>query len=299
MMDANTKLFCVLGDPVEHSLSPAMHNAVFKKLRLNCAYAAFRVAPGDLGSATSGMRALGFVGANVTIPHKVKVIEFLDELSEEAKIIGAVNTIKFGEKITGYNTDGLGAMKALINNNANPKNKKILILGSGGAARAIAITLALKGEVASLTILGVVEEELKKLIEDINRNTKIAATGKMMSEEMKREEIAKADILIHCTPVGMHPKVNETLVTKDMLQKKLVVMDIVYNPLETKLLKEAKKTGAKTIGGIEMFANQGAESEKIWLGIDAPVELMRRVVLKELKNELRKVREVQRSYKLL
>lgn len=283
MMDAKTKLFCVIGDPIEHSLSPAMHNAAFKKLKLNCAYAAFRVAPENLGSAVRGMNTLGFIGASVTIPHKVRVIEFLDELSEEARIIGAVNTIKFREKIIGYNTDGIGALKALINNNANPKNKKILILGSGGAARAIALTLALKGKVASLTILGVIEEELKKLVDDIKKETKIRATGKMMTDKTKKEEIARADILIHCTPVGMHPKTDETLVTKDMLRKGLVVMDIVYNPLETKLLKEAKKAGCKTIGGIEMFVTQGAESQRIWLGIEPPVKSMKKVVLKELK----------------
>ncbi|MFH1773693.1 MAG: shikimate dehydrogenase [Methanobacteriota archaeon] len=282
-MDARTIFFCVIGDPIEHSLSPMMHNAVFKKLGLNCAYAAFRVAPENLGSAIKGMRAMDFGGANITIPHKVNVIDFLDKLSEEARIIGAVNTIKFGEKLTGYNTDGYGALRALRSSSADPNGKNILILGSGGAARAIAITLALKGEIASLTILGVVKEELRKLVDDINKGTKIRAAGKMMTDETKKEEIAKADILIHCTPVGMHPKTNETLVTRDVLRKGLVVMDIVYNPLETKLLKEAKKAGAKTIGGIEMFVNQGAESERIWLGIDAPVELMRRAVLKELK----------------
>lgn len=282
-MDARTIFFCVIGDPIEHSLSPAMHNAVFKKLGLNCAYAAFRVAPENLGSAIKGMRAMNFGGANITIPHKVNVTDFLDKLSEEARIIGAVNTIKFGEKLTGYNTDGYGALRALRSSSADPNGKNILILGSGGAARAIAITLALKGEIASLTILGVVEEELRKLVDDINKGTKIRAAGKMMTDETKKEEIAKADILIHCTPVGMHPKTNETLVTRDVLRKGLVVMDIVYNPLETKLLKEAKKAGAKTIGGVEMFVNQGAESERIWLGIDAPIKLMRRAVLKELK----------------
>ena len=282
-MDAETKLFCVIGDPIEHSLSPAMHNAVFKELGLNCAYAAFRIAPENLGSAIKGMGAMNFGGANVTIPHKVNVIDFLDKLSEEARIIGAVNTIKFGEKLIGYNTDGYGALRALRSSSADPNGKNIIILGSGGAARAIAITLALKGEIASLTILGVVEEEFRTLVDDINKGTKIRAAGKMMTDETKKEEITKADILIHCTPVGMHPKTNETLVTRDMLRKGLVVMDIVYNPLETKLLREAKKAGAKTIGGIEMFVNQGAEAERIWLGIDAPVELMRRAVLKELK----------------
>lgn len=281
-MDAKTKMFCVIGNPIEHSLSPAMHSAAFKKLKLNCAYAAFRVAPENLGAAIRGMKALGFLGANVTIPHKVKVIEFLDELSEEARIIGAVNTIKFGEKVVGYNTDGFGALRALQRSAADPENKRVLILGSGGAARAIAVTLALQGNVSSLTILGVVEAELSKLVDDINKNTGVKAIGRLMSDETKREEIKSADVLIHCTPIGMHPKTDETLVTKDMLRRGMKVMDVVYNPLETRLLKEAKKAGCKTIGGVEMFVNQGAESERIWLGVEPPVELMRKVVLKEL-----------------
>ncbi len=286
MIDAKTKIFCVIGDPIEHSLSPAMHNAVFENMGLNCRYVAFRIEPTRLGDAVKGFRALNIGGVNVTIPHKVAVIRYLDGLSDEARIIGAVNTIKMGEKLIGYNTDGMGALRALVDKGADPTGKRVLILGSGGAARAIGVTLAIEGRIESLTILGIAEDELKKLVKDIKDGTSANVTWKKMDDRTKRQEVENADLLIHATPVGMHPKVDETLVTADLMHEDLMVMDIVYTPLETRLLKEAKKAGVKTIvGGIDMFVNQGAESERIWLGIDAPVDLMREVVLKELKNK--------------
>lgn len=282
-IDAKTRIFCVIGDPIEHSLSPAMHNAVFEKLGLNCCYTAFRIKPENLGSAIKGMQAMGIGGINVTIPHKVGVMESLDELSDEARIIGAVNTIKMDEKLKGYNTDGIGALRALKDGGADPKGRHVLLLGSGGAARAIAVTLALKGEISGLTILGVVKEEVEKLAEDVSGNTPINAVGVLLDDSTLKDGLSNADILIHATPVGMHPNTDETLATADLMGPDLKLMDIVYTPLETKLMREAKKAGVKTIvGGLEMFVNQGAESEKIWLGIDAPVELMREVVLGEL-----------------
>jgi shikimate dehydrogenase len=282
-IDAKTKIFCVIGDPIEHSLSPAMHNAAFEKLDLNCCYTAFGIKPENLGNAIKGMQAMEIGGINVTIPHKVSVMDFLDELSEEARIIGAVNTIEMGEKLKGYNTDGLGAFMALKNGGADPKGKHVLLLGSGGAARAIAVTLALKGEISALTILGVVKEELEKLAEDISKNTQINAAGELLNDSTLGDALSNADILIHATPVGMHPDIDKTLVTADMMEPDLKVMDIVYTPLETKLMREAKEAGVECIiGGVEMFINQGAESEKIWLEIDAPVDLMREVVLREL-----------------
>jgi shikimate dehydrogenase len=287
MIDAKTGIFCVIGDPIEHSLSPAMHNAVFEDRGLNYRYVAFRIESAGLGDAVRGFRALGIRGVNVTIPHKVAVMKHLDALSDEARIIGAVNTIKMGkggEELTGYNTDGMGALMALVDSDADPKGKGVLILGSGGAARAIAVTLALEGGVESLTILGIAPREIETLVKDIKEGTSANVTGKKMDRETIIKELENADLLIHATPVGMHPKVDETCVTADMMHEDLMVMDVVYTPLETKLLKEAKKAGVKTtVGGIDMFVNQGAESERIWLGIDAPVDLMREVVLKGLK----------------
>ncbi|MFQ5975315.1 MAG: shikimate dehydrogenase [Candidatus Hydrothermarchaeales archaeon] len=282
MINAKTKLFCVIGDPIEHSMSPAMHNTVFEEMGLNCAYTAFKVEKGFLGDAIKGMKALGIQGVNVTIPHKVSVMDYLDDLSDEARIIGAVNTVKIQDKLKGFNTDGIGALRALKNGGVDPVGKDILILGSGGAARAIAVTLALQGGISSLTILGVIEEELKRLVEDVSKGTKIKAVGKLMDDRILKEEVQKTDLLIHCTPVGMHPNVDQSIVPLQLLRRDLKVMDIVYNPRETKLIKDAKEAGALTIEGINMFVNQGAESLRIWLGIDAPLELMKDVVLREL-----------------
>jgi len=285
-MNAKTNLFCVIGDPIEHSMSPIMHNTVFETMKLNCRYTAFKVPKEGLGPVIEGMKALGIGGVNVTIPHKATVMEHLDSLSEEARIIGAVNTIKFEDELVGFNTDGMGALRALKNGGADPKAKKVLILGSGGAARAVSVTIALEGKVDSMMILGVDDAERDKLVEDIKQGTSCNATGSNLNEDNIKNEVAKADLLIHCTPVGMHPNVDETLVTKELMRHDLEVMDIVYNPLETRLLKEARMAGVtKAIEGIDMFVNQGAESLRIWLGIDAPVDLMKKVVLGELSRE--------------
>jgi shikimate dehydrogenase len=188
-----------------------------------------------------------------------------------------------GEKLVGYNTDGMGALMALKNNGADPKGKDVLLLGSGGAARAIAVTLALDGDISSLTILGIIEDELKKLVDDISKNTKISPKGEPLNDSTLKDALSNTDILIHATPIGMHPKTEDTLVTADLMHPDLKLMDIVYTPLETRLMQEAKKAGmANIIGGIDMFVNQGAEAERIWLDIDAPVDLMKEVVLAEL-----------------
>jgi shikimate dehydrogenase len=260
-----------------------MHNAVFERLGLDCSYTLFDVAPADLGYSIRDMKEQGFGGVNVTIPHKVAVIEHLDNLSEEARIIGAVNTIEFSDTLRGHNTDGIGALQALRANGADTAGKKIVILGSGGAARAISVTLALRGEIAALSILGIDEAELKQLTGDIKRGADFSAKAMPLESETIENQINDTDILIHATPVGMHPKVEETLVTAEQLKPDLTVMDIVYNPLETRLMKETKKADVKTIiGGVDMFVNQGAEALRIWLGIEPPVELMKDVVIREL-----------------
>jgi shikimate dehydrogenase len=278
-----TTYFAVIGHPISHSMSPPMHNAVFSELGLDCHYTLFDVLSEGLGDAIKGMKALGFGGTNVTIPHKVSVIKHLDSLSEEARIIGAVNTIKISERLSGFNTDGLGALEALKKNRADPKGKRVLILGSGGAARAIAVTLALRGGIEDLTILGIDLEEIKKLIADLKGKTNFDVKGSRLENKILKAQIQRADIMIHATPVGMSPRVDETLVVSEDLKEDMALMDIVYNPLETRLIKEAKDAGVETvIGGVDMFVNQGAEALRIWLDIDPPVELMKKVVLKEL-----------------
>jgi shikimate dehydrogenase len=279
-----TTMFAVIGHPISHSMSPAMHNAVFERLGLDCSYTLFDVAPKDLGDSIREMKEKGFGGVNVTIPHKVAVIKHLESLSDEARIIGAVNTVKFGKTLKGFNTDGIGALQALQANGADPVGKKVVVLGSGGAARAISVTMALRGEIASMSILGIDEAELERLTSDIKGGAGFSAEALPLETATIEDQINDADILIHATPVGMHPKVEETLVTAEQMKPGLVVMDIVYNPLETRLIKEAKKAGVKTIiGGVDMFVNQGAEALRIWLEIEPPVELMRRTVISGLK----------------
>lgn len=287
MIDAKTKFLCVIGKPIEHSLSPLMHNAAFKHLNLNYAYLAFSVDEENLEHAIEGFKALGFIGANVTIPHKVRVINYLDSLSEEAEQIGAVNTVKFQKengktKAIGYNTDAYGALKALEEAQAGVDNKKILILGSGGAARAIAFGLALKKKPKEIVILGRTFEKAKILAEKVSKFSK-KCLAKHWNEENLKRSAEQCDILINCTPVGMHPHVNSSPVKKELLRKDMVVFDIVYNPVETRLLKEAKEIGARVIDGVDMFVYQGAEALKIWLGIEAPVKIMKKAVLEKLK----------------
>ncbi|WP_456419122.1 shikimate dehydrogenase [Methanocaldococcus infernus] len=277
-MDAKTKLVGLIGHPVEHSLSPVMHNAAFKDKNLNYVYLAFDVKPEKLKFVVDGAKALGMVGFNVTIPHKVEIIKYLDQLSEEAKLIGAVNTVKIEDDIAiGYNTDGIGARRALEEEIGKVKDKKIVIFGAGGAARAVAFELAKDNFVviANRTL-----EKAKKLAKEIE-------------EKLNREvgysdlnvDLENVDIVINATPVGMYPNVNEKpIVSKERLRKDMIVMDLVYNPLETTLLKEAKKVGAKTIDGLGMLIYQGAEAFKIWTGVEPNIEVMRESILKVLKN---------------
>ena len=277
-INAQTKLCGVLGNPVEHSLSPAIHNAAFQKLGLNFIYLAFRVE--DLAGAIRGIRALGNVrGFSVTIPHKVAVISYLDEVETTAKHIGSVNTIVAENgKLTGYNTDASGAMRALREAGVSLKGQKVLMLGSGGAARAIAFALGADAGVAALTILGIDEQERRGLVKDLRAKTSLHVEDGPISQETLRQSLNDSQIVLHCTPVGMHPNVNETSVPGSLLTPDLTVMDIVYNPLETRLLREAKEAGCRTIRGLEMFLNQAIAQFELWTGQPAPADVMRTVL---------------------
>jgi shikimate dehydrogenase len=277
------QVFGVFGDPVAHSLSPAMHNAAFSALGMDCIYHAFRVEPQKLEQAILGAQAMGFGGLNLTVPLKktalaLKSIE-LDPLAEK---IGAINTIVFGDsgEIKGHNTDGLGAKKALLEAAVEIKGSKIVIAGAGGAARAIAFQLASDG--ADIVIANRTEEKAIELARNISSAThsgKIKGTG--LSE--LKNLLSEADVLINTTTMGMYPNTDTAIAKADDLHSKLIVFDIVYNPLETRLLKEAKAAGAKTISGVSMLVYQGVEAFKLWTGIEPPVELMKKTVLEALK----------------
>lgn len=277
-INARTQLCGLLGNPVEHSLSPAIHNAAFQKLGLNFVYLAFKVE--DLDGAIRGIRALGNLrGFSVTIPHKVAVMPFLDEVEQTAKHIGSVNTILVEQgKLTGHNTDASGALRALQNGGVALKGQQVLLVGTGGAARAIAFALAATKEVGGLILLGIDEKERLTLAEDLRERTKLNVECGPLTDQTLRSGIKNSQILIHSTPIGMHPKVNDTCVPASLLAPHLTVMDIVYNPLETRLLREAKAAGCRTIRGLEMFLHQAVAQFELWTGQAAPVEVMRSVL---------------------
>ena len=269
------KLFGVLGDPVSHSLSPVMHNAAFSVLGMDCEYHAFRVSPENLRNAIHGAYALGFGGLNLTIPLKEKALEIVKPAAS-AREIGAVNTVDFKEGIMGYNTDGIGAKMALEGGGVRIKGKKVLLLGAGGAARAIAFQLAKEG--TSVTIANRTIERAERLARDVSKAGRINAQGLDDLVDLVRD----CDILINSTSTGMFPKVSETLATSDMMHGDLVVFDIVYNPVNTLMLQEARKAGAKTIDGVMMLVYQGAEAFRIWTGRTPPVDVMEKAVREKL-----------------
>ena len=264
---AATKLYAIIGNPIEHSLSPLIHNAAFEHLRLNCVFLAFKVE--RLQEAIMGIRALGLKGVSVTVPHKVEVMDYLDEIEEVAGKIGAVNTIVNQEgRLLGYNTDWSGAIKAL-EEKVELKDKKAIVLGAGGAARAIAFGLKEKG--ANLTILNRTVIKAEKLASEID----------CQSGGLELIESSNPDILVNTTSLGMHPKEDGMPVKKEFLND-MLVFDIVYNPLKTRLIKEAEHNGCATIMGLEMFINQAALQFKLWTGKKAPLELMRKIVVEKL-----------------
>jgi shikimate dehydrogenase len=282
-----TQLCALIGNPVAHSMSPAMHNRAFAELGLDYVYVAFRVE--NVGAAVAGMRALeNFRGMSVTIPHKVSIIKHLDEVAEVDRQIGSVNTVvNDGGRLKGFGSDGPGALQALIDAGVQVSGKNVTILGSGGAARAIAFTLA-NAKPAALFLLGVVEPELKALTRDIVRKTGAKATCALLDSKTLVARLAESQVLIHCTPVGMHPKTNSSVVPKSLLHRDLAVMDIVYNPLKTKLLADAAARGLKTISGVEMFVNQAVMQFELWTSKTAPRTVMRNVVLQHLGAESKK-----------
>jgi len=268
IIDQHTALYGVVGFPLKHSLSPVMHNAAFIAKGLNAVYLAFETM--DLEGCIQGMKALGIKGMSVTIPHKSEVIGLLDEVDDLAKRIGAVNTI-FNDhgRLVGYNTDATGALRAL-EDGIDLSGKTCLIIGAGGAARAIGFVLRDRG--VRVTIA--------------NRTTK---RGEELANfldcsflPLKEIKSIKADILIHATPVGLHPNIEQCIIAQDAMHERMTVMDIVYNPIETKLLRMARSLNCLTINGLGMFVHQGAEQFRLWTGLEAPLSHMAARVKKTL-----------------
>ncbi|MDO9464777.1 MAG: shikimate dehydrogenase [bacterium] len=284
-MDTKTQLCAVIGNPIGHSLSPAIHNAAFDHLGLNYVYVAFKVE--DVSSAIAGVRGLGIRGLSVTIPHKVEVIKYLDEIDEIAMQIGSVNTIvNENRNLKGYTTDGTAAVRSLKEKGVDIRGKKILILGSGGAARAIAFTLIMKEKPASLVIGGIIKDELDKLVQDVKGFGSLDSrylTGFITNGKSLEKRLQDVDILIQCTPVGMYPGIDDTPVLKRLLRSSLTVFDIIYTPLKTRLARDAEETGCVVVSGIDMFVYQAALQFELWTDRPAPIDIMKKALLENLK----------------
>ena len=267
----STNIVGLIGHPVEHSFSPPMHNAAFQKLGMDWAYVAFDVNPNDLPSAIEGAKSLNIKGFNVTIPHKIEVMQQLNDLDEVAGLIGAVNTIDF-KNLKGYNTDGIGAVRA-IEEVSSIENKNVVVAGAGGASRAISFYLAKFGA-SSITILNRNVNRAQNLADDVLKSDLIGDVGSDSISEINKY-LSNADILVDTTPLGMDPHIDDAPIARaEDMHDNLVVFDAVYNPHETVLIKEAIKAGAKSVYGIKMLLYQGAESFKIWTGRDAPIDVM-------------------------
>lgn len=279
-----TKVCGIIGDPIEHTMSPAMHNAAFRALGLDYAYLPFRVRPEELKNAMAGLKALGIAGLNVTIPHKVAVIPLLDEMDPLAGKMGAVNTIVNEDgKLTGYNTDAPGFLQALKSNGVEPNGKKMVILGAGGAAKGICFILAEAG--ASLVILNRTVSRAEELAAQMGKFYNEDIKAMALNEANLKEALDGADVLVNTTSVGIKPDVDLTPVPAGLLKPDTTVFDIVYNPLETKLLREAKATGARTIDGLDMLVWQGALAFEKWTGRKAPFDVMKQAAVQALQNE--------------
>ncbi|MFC1987845.1 shikimate dehydrogenase [Chloroflexota bacterium] len=286
VVSGKTILCGLIGDPVEHSMSPAMLNAAFKKTGLDYLYVPFRVKREKLGKAIEGMRSLNIRGLNVTIPHKVAVLQFLDELDPLAEKIGAVNTIVNDDGVlTGHNTDGAGFLQALLEKGIKPEGKSMVILGAGGASRAISFTLADRS--SRLVILNRLEELgwAEELASKLSQTSGKEVEALELNQQNLAKVLGKADVLVNATSVGMSPNVDQTPLESGLLRPNLTVYDIVYNPIKTRLLKEAEVAGAETISGVDMLIWQGALAFEKWTGRKAPVELMRTEAVRLLEKD--------------
>ena len=281
LITSKTKIFCVIGHPIEHSMSPIMWNPALQELGLDYVYLAFDVHPKNLEKAISGIRSLDIRGINVTLPHKETVIKYLDEIDPIALKIGAINTIKNDEgTLKARNTDASGAKKALLDAGCNISGKNIVFLGAGGVARSLAYIMAEESNHIILTDL--IEERAITVANEIKDKMKANIEGKISNKDNVNEGLKKADILINATPIGMYPRVEDTPITKDMLNADLFVFDVVYNPLETRLMKEAAEIGCQTLGGLDMLVNQGILAFEWWTSRSPNRSLMKKNIIEFL-----------------
>jgi shikimate dehydrogenase len=282
MISGTTKLYGIFGHPVEHTFSPGMHNAAFQALHLDSCYVPFAVHPNDLKRAISAALPLGLCGLNITVPHKEKVIAFLDGLSEEAELIGAVNTVEIvKDRLIGHNADGRGFIRSLHEHaGLRPRGKTFLIVGSGGAARAIGFCLAMH-RARTLLLYDTDTRKAAALARDIRTKTGISASA--ISADDLGSGAGSADCLINATPLGLQ-RTDPLPIASELIEKRHLVCDLVYNPIKTALLQAAKGRGARTMPGIGMLLYQGVIAFEIWTGRKAPVPVMERALARQIRS---------------
>jgi len=274
-ISGKTRFVAIFGDPIEHTLSPAMHNAAFDELGMDCRYVPFHVTPAGLGDAVRGLRSMGFAGANITVPHKERVMEFLDEVDPEASKVGAVNTVVNRDGVLkGYNTDGRGFIMSLHEDGGfDPKGRRVYICGAGGASRGVAFALINAG-VRRVYLFDIDGERAGRLAADIN-----TAFGRDAARTTPPDPafIRASDLAVNCTPLGMHEG-DPLPMSKDSFRSGQVVYDVVYNPTMTELLKTAKGAGATAVNGLGMLLYQGVIAFEHWFGVVPPAGVMRKAL---------------------
>ncbi|WP_438346922.1 shikimate dehydrogenase [Paenibacillus sp. FA6] len=277
----NSLRLAVIGDPIAHSKSPVMHNAALAALGIVGEYIPLHVSRQDLGQAISRMKELGFRGINVTIPHKVDVMAYVDRLDESAAMIGAVNTIvNENGYLTGYNTDGIGYVRSLKDEtHVSLRGKSIMVLGAGGAARGIVHALA-QEEPKTIVIANRTEDKAVQLAEEWNSMGNIYG----IAIDKSTSFLTGMDIVINTTSIGMHPHMDQSAIDPECIPTGIIVSDLIYNPLTTELLKRSHERGCTIHGGLGMFVNQGAYALEYWTGMPAPIDKMRQAVLQSLQN---------------
>ena len=276
MPSNNTGLrtYCIIGDPVDHSLSPAMHNAAFKALNLNCVYIAFRVGKDELEAGLLSLRKTNIAGFNVTMPHKVAILPLLDELDETCTKIGAVNTVNNENgRLKGYNTDIHGFIEPIKRRKISLKEKTVLLMGAGGVARAV-VTALVEEDITKIIIANRSLEKAK-VLSDICKNSNVNC--ELVSLDHVAKYTLDAHLIVNATPIGM--KGEDSLITTEHISSDSVVYDLVYRPMETGLIQSAEEAGAIVIYGYEMLLEQGAKSFEIWTQMEAPRDVMKKMLV--------------------
>lgn len=277
-VDARTRLAALIGDPVEHSLSPLIHNTAFRAAGLNHVYLALRVDPSAVETAVHGLRALHFLGANVTAPHKQTVIPALDELTPQAAAVGAVNAIaRRGDRLVGDNTDVTGFLAPLLEVADDLRGTRMLVIGAGGAARAVAYALLTAFQPEHLTLAARTPTRAEGLASDLSKFDEHGALGILPTDELIGA-MKSATLVVNATPLGTHPNVESTpLPDVRGISPDHIIYDLVYNPDETRLLRDAAARGARVIGGLDMLIAQAAAAFEQWTGTKMPMDAVRRV----------------------